>query len=156
MRLVGLAVVALVLALVTVPPSEASTTSEWFEPGVPHSWNFADPSLTSFGPMTWAYSTNQGGSHLPAMWSADNKTFTARVEGEGSAAFVGDPYGYANDALASPPWGAPDGSHEMWAPSVGFVGAHWVSFSAVKIAREPNYSPYGRLCIFVATSTSPM
>lgn len=147
--------VASILALMTMPPSGATTTTEWFEPGVPHSYNFADPSLTSFGPMTWAYSTNQGGSHLPAMWSADNKTFTARVEAEGSAAFDGDPNGYANDAFHTVPWGV-NGSHEMWAPSVAFVGTHWVSFHAVKIAQPPNYSSYGRLCIFVATSASPM
>ena len=154
-RPLALTVVVLTLALVTIAPSAATTTTEWFKPGVPHSYSFADPNLTSFGPMTWAYSTNQGGSHLPAMWSADNRTYTARVEGEGQDAYIGDPYGYANDAFPNVPWGIA-GSREMWAPSVAFVGTHWVSFHAVKIAKEPSYSPYGRLCIFVASSASPM
>ena len=154
-RPLAVTVVSVMLMLIGIPASEATTTTEWFKPGVPHSYAFPDPSLTSFGPMTWAYSTNQGGPHLPAMWSADNKTFTARVEGEGAAAIDGDPYGYANDAFPHMPWGV-QGAQEMWAPSVGFVGSHWVSFSAVRVAKAPSYSPYGRFCIFVATATSPM
>ena len=101
------AVAALVVgvASLTATPSSGSDTNEWFKAGVPHSYTFADPSLAAFGPMTWAYATNTGGTDLPAMWSADNTRYTARTEGLGADALVDDPGGYGNDAFPNVPWG---------------------------------------------------
>ena len=166
-RLTAALVVGVALAVVAVAtPGSATDSTAWFKPGVPHSYSFADPSLASFGPMTWAYSTNQGGADLPAMWSADNSRFTARVEGAGQDAYIDDPGGYGNDAFPRVPWGinsdACDASasgcdpKEMWAPSVGFVGSRWVSYHAVRIQAANSSLPFGRFCIFVATATSPM
>lgn len=150
----------------TAAPTTATDTTAWFKPGVPHSYSFADPSLTAFGPMTWAYSTNQGGVDLPAMWSSDNSRFTARTEGVGADAYIDDPGGYGNEAFPNVPWGinndACDAStsgcdpKEMWAPTVGFVGTHWVSFHAVRVQAISSSLPYGRFCIYAATSESPM
>lgn len=162
---------AVVLALGVVigaaaTPSSGSDTQEWFKPGVPHSYSFADPSLAQLGPMTWAYSTNTGGADLPAMWSGDNRRFTARTEGVGAAAYTDDSYGYDNDAFPNVPWGIDNDNcnaaesgcdpKEMWAPSVGFVGNHWVSYHAVRVQRVGGSLPFGRFCIYVATSSSPM
>jgi hypothetical protein len=147
-------------------PSGGTDTEEWFKPGVPHSYTFADPSLAAFGPMTWAYATNTGGSDLPAMWSADNARYTARTEGVGADAYVDDAYGYGNDAFPNVPWGIDNDAcnaaesgcdpKEMWAPSVGFVGNHWVSYHAVRVQRAGGSLPFGRFCIYVATSASPL
>ena len=161
------ATVALGLVLATIAgPAEGTDTEAWFKPGVPHSYSFADPALASFGPMTWAYSTNQGGADLPAMWSADNSRFTARTEGVGQDAYIDDPGGYGNDAFPNVPWGidndpcnaATSGCDpkEMWAPSVGFVGSRWVSYHAVRVQAVSSSLPFGRFCIYVATSASPM
>lgn len=166
-RRFGAALVVLGLVLgVAATPSGGSDTQEWFKPGVPHSYTFADPSLASFGPMTWAYATNTGGADLPAMWSADQKRYTARTEGVGAAAYTDDAYGYDNDAFPNVPWGITNDPckasesgcdpKEMWAPSVGFVGAHWVSFHAVRVQPVSSRLPFGRFCIYVATSASPL
>ena len=163
---VALVVMSALSALALATPSSATVSNAWFKPGVPHTYTFPDPSLAAFGPMTWAYSTNQGGDDLPAMWSADNRHFTARTEGEGQDAYVDDAAGYGNDAFPNVPWGINSEScdasasscdpKEMWAPSVGFVGTHWVSFHAVRVQAINPLLPYGRFCIFVATASSPM
>ena len=116
--------------------------------------------------MTWAYATNTGGADLPAMWSADNVRYTARTEGVGADAYVDDAYGYGNDAFPNVPWGIDNDAcnaaesgcdpKEMWAPSVGFVGNHWVSYHAVRVQRASGSLPFGRFCIYVATSASPL
>jgi hypothetical protein len=161
---VALAVGVVIGAAAT--PSNGSDTQEWFKPGVPHSYTFADPSLASFGPMTWAYGTNTGGADLPAMWSADQRRYTARTEGVGADAYIDDAYGYGNDAFPNVPWGidndrcnaAESGCDpkEMWAPSVAFVGSRWVSFHAVRVQAVSSRLPFGRFCIYAATSASPM
>lgn len=163
---VALVIGAVVAIVAGSTPGSATDTTAWFKPGVPHSYSFADPSLATFGPMTWAYSTNQGGADLPAMWSADNARYTARTEGVGADAYVDDAYGYGNDAFPNVPWGIDNDAcnaaesgcdpKEMWAPSVGFVGSHWVSFHAVRVQAVSSSLPFGRFCIFVATSASPM
>jgi hypothetical protein len=167
----GAALLAAVLLGLTTTSGEhagASDTQEWFKPGVPHSYSFADPSLAAFGPMTWAYATNTGGADLPAMWSPNNRRYVARVEGAGSAAYIDDPGGYGNDAFPNVPWGVDfntcDASSsgcdpkELWAPSIGFIGTQWVAYHSVMVSK-PNAGagiPYGRFCIYVARSTSPM
>jgi len=166
-QLVGaIAAAGVLMVTSTLQPAAATTTGPWFMPGAPHNWEFADPALAAFGPMTWAYSTNQGGSDLPAMWSTDARTFTARVEGDGANAFVDDPAGYGNDAFPNVPWGIIDENcnaslpscdpRTMWAPSVAFIGTKWVSYHAVRVAKASSALPYGRFCIYVATSLSPM
>lgn len=166
-RRVVAALVALgVVVSLTATPSNGSDTNEWFKAGVPHSYTFADPSLAAFGPMTWAYATNTGGTDLPAMWSADNTRYTARTEGLGADALVDDPGGYGNDAFPNVPWGINNDNcnaalpgcdpKEMWAPSVGFVGSHWVSYHAVRVQPVSSGLPFGRFCIYVATSSSPL
>ncbi len=166
-RRFGAALIVLGLVVgVASTPATGSDTQEWFTPGVPHSYSFADPSLAAFGPMTWAYATNTGGADLPAMWSADQRRYTARTEGVGSAAYTDDAYGYDNDAFPNVPWGINNDNcnaaesgcdpKEMWAPSVGFVGAHWVSYHAVRVQAVSSRLPFGRFCIYVATSASPM
>ncbi|MFN8017536.1 MAG: FG-GAP-like repeat-containing protein [Acidimicrobiales bacterium] len=162
----ALALVAAAAGLVGAGPAGATDATEWFKPGVPHSYSYADPSLAAFGPMTWAYATNTGGSDLPAMWSADGRRYVARVEGAGSDAYVDDAAGYANDAFPNVPWGVNSDAcnasesgcdpKEMWAPSVAFIGTHWVSFHAVRVSPVSASLPFGRFCIFAATSTSPM
>ncbi len=165
-RVVAVAIALGVVIALTATPSSGTETQEWFKPGVPHSYTFADPTLTAFGPMTWAYATNTGGADLPAMWSADNTRYTARTEGVGADAYQDDPGGYGNDAFPSVPWGIDNDKctastsgcdpKEMWAPSVGFVGSHWVSFHAVRVQPVSTTLPFGRFCIYVATSTSPL
>lgn len=162
----AIVLVASLIALAAAPSAQATTTTEWFKPGVPHSYSFADPNVLAFGPMNWAYATNTGGADLPAMWSTDATTYTARVEAEGSAAYRDDAYGYDNDAFPGVTWGIVNDScdasqsgcdpREMWAPTVAFIGTRWVSFHAVRVTRAGGSLPYGRFCIFAGTSSSPM
>lgn len=128
---------ALLLALVAPHPASATTTlpatSAWLAPGVPITYEHADPSVTDFGPMLFSYGTNHGGADLPVLWSGDATTWTARAQYEGADAFRdGDRYGYFNDAFPSVPWGIDFNScdastpgcdpKELWAPSVRFIG----------------------------------
>jgi hypothetical protein len=154
------------VGVVLVPGRPAAAAGGWFKPGVPFGGSFADPSLTRWGPMLTAYSTNQGGADLPAAWSADASTWTARVEYEGTDANGDGDVGYFNDAFPHIPWGVNandcDGStpgcdpKELWAPSVGLVGHRWMGYHAVQIAPNGRYSQYGRFCIYVSTAATPL
>lgn len=167
-RRIAVLTVALGLLIALIGPAPAATAEvgPWFKPGTRFSALFPDPSLTRFGPMLWAYSTNQGGVDLPAMWSADETTFTARVEYDGDDASRDGDIGYFNDAFPSVPWGVvtdpcdpatpPCDPKELWAPSVGLVGTRWMGYHAVQVAPRGQYTSYGRFCIYVSTSASPM
>jgi hypothetical protein len=156
-----------VLGTVLVPEARPAAAADgWFKPGVPWSGSFADPSLTRWGPMLTAYSTNQGGADLPAAWTADAKTWTARVEYEGAAANQDGDVGYFNDAFPHVPWGidadrcngATPGCDpkELWAPSVGLVGNRWMAYHAVQVAPDGQYSQYGRFCIYASKASTPI
>ncbi|NLV56718.1 MAG: family 43 glycosylhydrolase, partial [Acidimicrobiales bacterium] len=126
----------------------------------------ADPAVVSLGPLMFTYATNHGGADLPITWSADGHTWTARTQYEGAAAHQDGDVGYFNDGFPNVPWGvdynrcngATPGCDpkEMWAPSVGFIGGRWIGFHAVKIAREPAYSSYGRFAIYASVADNPL
>jgi hypothetical protein len=69
-----------------------------------------------------------------------------------------------NDALVSAPsWGLADTNEgpwmtrDYWAPSVFQIGSTWYSYSAVRVSwtsDDPHH--YGRFCLTMATSTSPI
>ena len=45
---------------------------------------------------------------------------------------------------------------QLWAPSVGLVGVRWMGYHAVQVAKDGEYTPYGRFCIYATTSVSPI
>jgi hypothetical protein len=68
-----------------------------------------------------------------------------------------------NDALISPPsWGlvhnqGPWITRDYWAPSVVQIGSLYYAYAAVRVSNvsdDPNH--YGRFCLTMATSTSPL
>lgn len=160
--LVAVCAATLVLTVGAAPAG----AQEWLKPGTPHTSGYPDPSLTRFGSTIMAYATNNGGMDLPVKWSADYRTWTARVEYEGSAANRDGDQGYFNDAFPSVPWGIDydrcDAGlpwcdpKELWAPSVGLVGTRYMAYHAVKVAPDGSFSPYGRFCIYASTAPTPM
>jgi hypothetical protein len=135
--------------------ADRSVAADWFRPGAPFNYQFADPSVTPMGPMTAAHSTNTGGAHLPATWTTDFATWTARSEEPDTADPCYD--GYENDAWENPGVGVqvstPSLSNgctrrELWAPTVAFVGNTWVAFAAFRVSGN-------RFCIYRAASTTP-
>ena len=153
--LAGIGFVAL-LATQAPLPVAAADMGGWFKPGVPFTQTHPDPSVTSLGPMLFSYATNHGGPKLPVEWSADATTWTARTQYEGSGAYQGgDTHGWYSDALPTAPWGSGT-PKELWAPSVAFVGTHWVAYHAVRIAPDGQYSAYGRFAIYVSTASNPL
>ena len=158
---------AALVASIATPAHAAPDPGAWLKPGVPITYEHPDPSITTLGPMTFSYATNHGGTDLPVLWSADATTWTARTQYDGvEGTQDGDTYGWFNDAFPTVPWGidydrcnaAEPGCDpkELWAPSVAFVGTHWVAFHAVKVAREPAYSPYGRFAIYASVADNPL
>ncbi|HUW02794.1 MAG TPA: family 43 glycosylhydrolase [Acidimicrobiales bacterium] len=136
--------------------AERAVAADWFRPGAPFDHQFADPSVTPMGPLTAAYSTNTGGAHLPATWTTDFSTWTARTEAPDSADPCFD--SYENDAWENPGVGARVSSpslgngcteREVWAPTVAFIGTRWVAFASVRVSGN-------RFCIYRATSSTPL
>ncbi|HEX5615103.1 MAG TPA: family 43 glycosylhydrolase [Acidimicrobiia bacterium] len=131
-----------------------ASTSAWFKPGVPFTWQFPDPSVYRVGRFTWAASTNQGGAHVPVMWSTQANVWTARAN------YAPNPYNsdpWMNDALTGfvGAWPQTVNGHswvryEMWAPSIARIGSAYVAYLAVRVEMDPY-----RFCIFAATSVSP-
>lgn len=120
-RTAALVASALVLATVASasgPARPAAAAGPWLKPGVPHTYQTGDPSLTSFGPTTWLYSTNHGGADLPALWSGDATTWTARIEEQGAAGNQDGDRGYFNDAFPAVPWGIDNDSCDGGTPGV--------------------------------------
>lgn len=162
------ATVLIALAVVPGPvaPAGAAASGPWLKPGVPFTYQNADPAVAALGPMMFTYATNHGGADLPITWSGDGHTWTARPQYEGSAANQDGDVGYFNDGFPSVPWGIDYNScdastpgcdpKEMWAPTVAFIGGRWIGFHAVKIHREPAFSPYGRFAIYVSVADNPM
>lgn len=136
--------------------SGASVPEDWFRPGAPFDHQFPDPSVTNTGPYSIAYSTGQGGAHLPAMWTTDHDVWTARSEEPDSADPCHD--AYENDAwenpgvgavVSSPTLGNGCTSREVWAPTVAFIGDRWVAFAAVRQSGN-------RFCIYRAESSTAL
>lgn len=75
-----------------------ASTSAWFKPGVPFTWQFPDPSVLRVGSFTWAASTNQGGAHLPMSWTTQSNVWTARAN-HAPNPYNRDPW--MNDALTT-------------------------------------------------------
>jgi hypothetical protein len=131
--------------------SPAYVGAPWFRPSYPYTQNFPDPTVVwdPVGARYWAYSTSTGGSYLPAMWSTDLSTWTAR------SSYSPNPYNsdpYLNDAFPVPPSWSLGGSARtdkaQWAPGVARIGGQWVAYTSWEV------SP-GRRCISVATSALP-
>lgn len=143
------------LAVLFPASAPAAGMGGWFKPGVPFGQSHPDPTVVGLGPMLFSYATNHGGPKFPVMWSGDGATWTARTQYEGSGAFQGgDTHGWYSDSLPSAPWG-PLNPTELWAPSVGFVGSHWMAYHAVRIAPNGQYSPYGRFAIYASAAGEP-
>ncbi len=152
-------VALLALATFAVPAGAAAggaPPEDWFRPGAPFDHQFPDPSVTPVGPFSIAYSTGQGGAHLPAMWTTDYDTWTARAEEPDSADPCYDQY--ENDAWENPGVGQAVSSpsigngcmrREVWAPTVAFIGRRWVAFAAIRQSGN-------RFCIYRAESASAL
>ena len=129
--------------------------SPYFAPGQVYDQNFPDPDVV-YDPSTdryWAFSTGTGGVYVPAMWSTDLVTWTARTV---TSLDHPNPNGEYHDALPdpSPPsqtWhlSDPRWPDSAWAPSVAKVGSRWVMFYALQVDAT------GRRCIAYATSAVP-
>ncbi|WP_436795055.1 family 43 glycosylhydrolase [Actinospongicola halichondriae] len=155
-RMVVAIAVALAAFGASAAPATAAPPEDWFRPGAPFDHEFADPSVTPVGPYTIAYSTGQGGAHLPAMWTTDHATWTARAEEPDSSDPCYDRY--ENDAWENPGVGMivqtptiDNGcmEREVWAPSVAFIGNKWSAYAAVRVSGN-------RFCIYRAHSDSAL
>lgn len=166
-RTLGAGAIASVLAVLATSLPAAAVDQPWIKPGTPFRYELADPTVAMLGPIMYSYATNHGGADMPLLWSGDAVTWTARTQYEGSAAYQdGDSGGYFNDAMPTVPWGIDnDGCDastpscdpkELWAPSLAFVGSHWVAFHAVKVAPNNSYTPYGRFAIYASQASSPI
>jgi beta-xylosidase len=119
-------------------------------PGQVYTGDFPDPSVIRVGPEYYAYSTTSNGLNVPSLSSTDLKTWHAR------AGTTTDPTG---DALPrTPVWSAgterKDGrfTATTWAPTVTRLGAgRYVMAYATQVAGSPGQ----RMCISLATSTTP-
>lgn len=165
--LAAVLVLALVAPALAAPvPAGAASSGPWLKPGVPFTYQGADPSVVALGPAMYTYATNHGGADLPITWSGDGATWTARTQYDGAAGNQDGDVGYFNDGFPNVPWGIDndrcDGRtpgcdpKEMWAPGVAFVYGRWVAFHAVKVHREPAFSPYGRFAIYASVADSPI
>lgn len=127
------------------PPALARPTPIGQDPIVPgdvYSGDFPDPWIIRLGGQYVAYSTTSDGVNVPTLTSTDLRTWRARP------ATTDDPSG---DGLPTP--AAWSGSAGPWAPSVTRLGAHrYVLAYAVQVATAPGT----RMCISVATSSSPL
>jgi beta-xylosidase len=150
-------VISFLLSLVTsVTSAGAAVSSGMFAAGQRWNGEFADPTLLRVGNTFYAYSTVTGGDNLPVEHSGDLSNWYARNAYPANAN-PGWWSGY-NDAMPHPAkWalynitrnGRPFTS--PWAPSVGFVGGHYVAtYSVPYLASKP-----GRRCISIATSATP-
>lgn len=147
---------ATTIAWVGTQASAAEPPEDWFRPGAPFDHQFPDPSVTNVGPFSIAYSTGQGGAHLPAMWTTDYDVWTARAEEDDSADPCYD--AYENDAWENPGVGAQVSSpsitngctrREVWAPTVAFLRDRWVAFAAIRESGS-------RFCIYRAESSTAL
>jgi hypothetical protein len=132
------------------PSTPAYAGAPWFEPGQPYDQNFPDPQVVRQGSTYWAYSTSTGGPTMPAMWSTDLVTWTARNAYKPNT-YNSDPF-FA-DAFPVPPTWSVGGAvvtpgKAQWAPSVTQIGGSWVAYTAWEITP-------GRRCISAARSSSP-
>lgn len=142
----ALALTAAIAVAASAAATAGTTPGGWLKPGAPLSGQqHPDPSITTLGSTLFSVSTKHGGSNLPSVWSADGTMWTARTQLDGQK--------WLNDALPSMPWGASGKS--LWAPTVKFVGDHWVAYVAVRTANPPAYTSYGRFAIYAATASSP-
>jgi len=168
--LIAALVTALVLTTVTTAggtrpnPAQAQSGAVWFEPSKPYNDYFADPSV--FWDRTssryWAFATLTGGAYLPAQWSTDLRTWTARdaYKDPGSIQPADETYRdpFFNHALVDEPsWAAPrDVGHwhlqaSIWAPGVARIGGRYLAYHAVRCGTSPG-SAGPRACW---SSTSP-
>jgi hypothetical protein len=154
------------------------TDHGWFEGGQIWHGDFADPDVVRVGSKYYAYATTLGDRYLPVLTSTDLKNWyihpnyasgnpgtpgwSAHIPAEIMASPAIDWYKHdENDALVKPAsWGlsTPSGpwmTRTYWAPSVLQIGSTWYAYSAVKISAVGQDS-FGRFCLTVATSTSPL
>lgn len=166
----GVALAALTVAALAAPASAASSaarpagtpglrpaySSGQFAAGKRWNGEFADPSLLRVGNTFYAYATVTAGDNLPVAHSTDLVNWYAR------AAYPPDAnpgwWGGYNDALPHPARWANRNVYRNgryftspWAPSVGYVGGHYVAAYSVPVTADNA----GRRCISVATSDSP-
>jgi hypothetical protein len=122
----------------------------WFRAATRYDQNFPDPHVVRAGDVYWAYGTSTGGPTLPAMWSTDLKTWTARD------AYSPNPYNsdrFFNDAHPRPPaWslggGVVGGHHAQWGPGVGQIAGRWLAYTSWEVIP-------GRRCLSVAVADDP-
>ena len=157
----------------------------WFEGGMVWRGDFPDPHVVRLGSTYYAYSTPSAGRTLPVLTSSDLVTWRihsrwsaagppgrpgysvasdAAIPAEIRAAAASDWTKYdQNDALVrTARWAAPHQQgpfidRDIWAPGVIQIGDHLVRL----LRREGGAGSagshgFGRYCISVATSTSPL
>lgn len=162
------------------------TDHGWFEGGKIWRGSFPDPHVIRVGSTYYAYSTATAGRALPVFTSTDLKTWTIHsrwskagppgtrgydvntdpaIPAEIRAAATAPWTKYdQNDAMVrTARWAAPkqDGpfiDRVIWAPGVIQIGSTWYAYYAVRTGPDPQTpgGGFGRFCISVATSTSPL
>ncbi len=173
-----MATLAGALTTVTSSPEPAAAQTGWFEPSKPYRGYFADPSVFWDRPSGryWAFATMTGGAYLPAAWSTDLQTWTARDRYSNPNIQPADETNrdpFFNDALVNEPrWALrQDLGHwhlqtSIWAPGVARIGGRYLAYHAVRCGRTPgsagpracwsNTSPASeRFCIGVSASAQP-
>ncbi|MBO9523391.1 MAG: family 43 glycosylhydrolase [Nocardioidaceae bacterium] len=148
--LLALLTTCLVAGAVPASAREAPLGQDPIVPGASYRGDFPDPGVVRAGSTYYAVSTSSGGLNVPSLASHDLRTWYAR------RASAASPAGDALPRVAS--WAAgveqPDGRFRapVWAPSLARIGpGRWVLAYATKLRG----SPYQRMCISVATGTSP-
>jgi hypothetical protein len=97
--------------------------------------DFPDPALLYVNGVTYAYSTNSGGKHIPVATSTDNTTFSVLP---------------SEDAL--PTLAAWENGDNVWAPDVVQVGSNFIMYYA-----SGTLSSKGKYhCIGAASATTPL
>lgn len=150
--LIALLVAAVGAALLTATADArpAPIGQDPVEPGQVYAGDFPDPAVLRIGATAYAYSTTSGGLNVPVLTSTDLHTWYA------NAGTATNPSGDALPRTASWSDGVEkaDGRYKAttWAPSVARIGpGRFVMAYATKLKG----SPYTRMCISIATATSP-
>jgi beta-xylosidase len=154
LRAAAMCLLACAALAVVADRSVAGTTTETFAAGAPWHGMFSDPSVLKVGNTYWAYATVCCGANLPVTHSRDLNTWYAR-DAYPPDSNPGWWRGY-NDALPHPAkWAVYNIQRNgrwftaPWAPSVGYVGGHYVLAYSVPVSGN------GRRCISMAASGSP-
>lgn len=132
-----LIVVGVLLTTGLAPSSVAAPGSDPFIPGRVYTGDFPDPAMVRDGGTYYAYATNTANLNLPTMTSRDLRTWTA----------LGDTF------PRSGRWAKSVGGTRTrtWAPSVTYVGDHYVLAYTAPI----NRGGPRKNCVGLAAASSP-